>query len=94
MHDISMVQILYSATQLNQKASNLGQSEELALFERIGQRAIVTQFKNDIGICFEREGAIEFDDIGVVQFGVQLKFGCKLFVSRIYQLSVSLKNTR
>jgi hypothetical protein len=81
MYDVAIVQVFHRPAGLDEEAPDLGHAEKLAPLQRVGQRAVVADLQHNVRALFERESAEELDDIGVSQFGVQLKLGYELETS-------------
>jgi hypothetical protein len=68
VYDMSCVQVLYSATYLDNKASDLGKCEAFPLLQHVGQRSVRAHVQDDVCACLEGKGAVESDDVRVCEF--------------------------
>lgn len=65
MDDVSLMQIFDSAASLDHESSDLGHGKVFALLDGVGKGTIFAKLKDNEGASFEREGSVEFDDIGM-----------------------------
>lgn len=78
MHNVALVQVFDCAACLNHESSNLRHSKELSLLDCISEGAIRAYFEHHVGTEFERECAVEFNDVWMRELGVDLELGHKL----------------
>ena len=75
---MSVVEIFHGTTDLDDEASDLREGEVFAFLEHVGEGAVGTELEDDEGGGLEGEGAVEGDDVGVGEFGVDLELGDEL----------------
>jgi hypothetical protein len=63
--NVTLVQVLDSAARLDHESSDLGHGEVFSLLDRVGERPIFAEFKDNVCAGFEGEGAVELDDVGM-----------------------------
>jgi hypothetical protein len=87
VHNVAVVEVFYSSTYLDEKTTNLWHSEIGTFPQGVGQGAILTKLKDDIRAFYIGEGAVEFDNVGVVQLRVELELGDKLHAASTFVIA-------
>jgi hypothetical protein len=66
---------------LNNKPPYLRHCKEFAFAECVGEGAIVAEFEDDVGTLSKGKSTVEFDDVWMTEFGVELELGYKLLIA-------------
>jgi hypothetical protein len=82
VNNVTIMQVFNGAAYLNKPASDLGHGEVRSFAQGIGQRAVLAQLEDNVSVFLEGKGAVELDNVGVVKFRVELKFGDELSTPR------------
>jgi len=63
MHNVPLVEVFDGAACLDHEPADLGHGKVFPLLDRIGERAVLAELKNNVGAFDERKCAVELDDV-------------------------------
>jgi hypothetical protein len=78
--NVTVVEVFDGSADLDEPTSNLRHGEVRAFSEGVCQRPVLAQLEDDICVFLKGEGAVELNNVGMVEFGVELEFGDKLYI--------------